>query len=649
MRIANDLRTMAVALAGAFCLSLSANGSDDLSEHAIDPVIMVAGQMGGTPTFGAGIIFARQKDRLYAVTANHVVRSGGMSATDLTVKIRTAPNQSLPAHLLEPFDDRLDLAVLSIDNLSAQNIDVCSLSLDHLSLPDMAKRGGLVYPVGNPNGVAWTIPVNPDAISQTSGDDIVFQSSLIARGHSGGALINTAGQVLGMIQADEPPYGRALNIHKILQVLAGWKYATDMNVHAEGEDPPLIVATELGQVEQVKRLLGQACADPNFRSVEFGYRAIEIAARQGSLEMVKLLVDSGASFKDGGHDESILISAAFGGNPDIFRLLLAAGASCCNNSALSIAASEGEVEVLKILFSHGANPNPKGGRTLFFSALSGSIDAGRHPDKEAVVRTLIQAGGDVNLPDFDRQTPLLTAVSRGETGCVKMLLAAGANTEARGRDKETVWEILSHGNGSKDHEIAFALLTARTSAIAPEVGARLIDRAASEGWADVVGQLIQHGVNVKGVAGASAMMHAALGTHIEVMKLLLQSGTDPDAFRTDQTHETPLVSILHGPGQEGSIKDPAVRKEVVKLLLSYGAKVQRNRNGLYDTDPLYMALFECGDLDVAALLITHGANVNGKYDNVSFLHHAHDIHNQRVADFLLNHGGRDISNPTYPQ
>jgi hypothetical protein len=87
-----------LTMAAVLCLSPSGQCSDDLSEHAIDPVVMIRKQWDAT--FGAGIIFARDKDRLYAVTANHVVRNAGMAASVLTVRLRTAPSKNLPAHLL---------------------------------------------------------------------------------------------------------------------------------------------------------------------------------------------------------------------------------------------------------------------------------------------------------------------------------------------------------------------------------------------------------------------------------------------------------------------------------------------------------------------------------------------------------------------
>ncbi len=70
---------------------------------------------------------------------------------------------------------------------------------------------------------------------------------------------------------------------------------------------------------------------------------------------------------------------------------------------------------------------------------------------------------------------------------------------------------------------------------------------------------------------------------------------------------------------------------------------------MYNDDPLYLALFEIGDLDVAAILVDHGANVNGENAyGYSYLHFAREIGNQQVVRFLLKHGGRDVTNPAYP-
>jgi ankyrin repeat protein len=627
----------ALILAPVLCVHLSPLRADEVGEHAADPIVMISGSFGGTPTFGAGITFGREKDRLYVVTANHVVRSGSTAATNLSARLRVAPVKDLAARLLAQFDPVLDLAVLSVDNLAAQGINVCSLSLDRLAVRDAAKRGDAVYPAGNPNGVAWSMPVRPDAVSEVSGDNVVFQSTLIARGHSGGGLISSSGQLIGMIQADEPPYGRALNIYKVLQVLERWNYSIDLNIQTENGDPPLVTAVNESQVERVQHLLKQACVDPNAKSAEFGYAALELAARRGSAEIARLLIDAGANVNAKGHDSSIFNSAAYGGNAEVVRLLTSRGGSCCG-TALHGAASRSNVEVVKALLKSGADPNARsGGRSVFYYALTPGFTLKDRATPDEIVRMLVQAGADVNSPDFDDETPLLTAMENKRVASVKLLLEAGANVNARGRNKETALDLAAAWPGDDAHKIAARLVNS-SSTTPQESGAKLLERCATEGWTDVADLLTRHGVNVRGQAGAPSLWNATLAGHVQIVKLLLQAGTNPDA--SPRGNITPLEIVLTPSyGLLGDLaRDPTVRLEIVNLLVSRGANVVS-----HGYDNLSGALFGFAppDLKVAAFLIAHGANVNETNEGgYTLLDRAVRNSDQAVVDFLVKNGAR---------
>lgn len=193
-------------------------------EEATKLIVMIVGKFASTPTFGAGIIFGWKDDTLYIATADHVVRRGEEVAKDLTVKLKTQPNKFFKAVLLGHFNRDLDLAILRVERLQEQGIDVSSLDMRVLSQPGSSGRGDAVFPVGNPNGVPWGIPVVPDRIAQIVGDGIVFQSVFISNGHSGGGLVDDGGVLTGMIIKDAPPFGFATNIGAIGKELKEWGY-----------------------------------------------------------------------------------------------------------------------------------------------------------------------------------------------------------------------------------------------------------------------------------------------------------------------------------------------------------------------------------------------------------------------------------------
>jgi S1-C subfamily serine protease len=116
---------------------------------------MITGKFGNTDTFGAGIIFGREKDRLYITTANHVVRKGTEAVQNLQIQLRGLPGTPLEATLLKSADPRRDLAVLSVERLSQNGIDVCAVPFGRLGESTAAQRGAEVYPVGNPKGVPF--------------------------------------------------------------------------------------------------------------------------------------------------------------------------------------------------------------------------------------------------------------------------------------------------------------------------------------------------------------------------------------------------------------------------------------------------------------------------------------------------------------
>jgi S1-C subfamily serine protease len=158
-------------------------------------IVMIRAEVAGTVTRGAGIIFSRRRDAVLIVTANHVVRRGTAEPTDVTVTLKTLPDAMIKARLLARFDRERDVAVLEVRDLRERGIDPCKLEMDVLAERGL-NRGHGVYPLGNPNGVRWGMPVTPDHIAEVREAQITFQSAFISSGHSGGALLDEEGLVV---------------------------------------------------------------------------------------------------------------------------------------------------------------------------------------------------------------------------------------------------------------------------------------------------------------------------------------------------------------------------------------------------------------------------------------------------------------------
>jgi ankyrin repeat protein len=598
------------------CAALAQDPDDEKAiERGVDLVAAVSGQIGEAPVFGAGIVFAREKDRLYIATANHVVRQGSKQAINLRVRLRPWPDKLLEAKLLPQLNVELDMAALIVEGLEAKGVDVCALALDRLAPADSAKRGAEVIPIGNPNGEPWTIPLRSDGVLELRESRILFESMRLARGHSGGALLDTHGLLAGMIQADEPPNGRALSMAETLRILQGWNLPVQLRLPEENGLPPLFGATRRNDLEDVRSLIGQVCTNVN-ATLGSGETALHSAARLRGAEIGKLLLEAGAkvnALERSG--EAPLFYAANAGSVEMARELIAHGADVNSTEAyytpLAAATLRGHLDVVKLLLAKGADPNLSGRGDRQTPVLVAVNPVSRRAVHDEILRVLIEAKADVNAVNKEGDTPLTLAVESRRAATVKMLLDAGASVAVQNRNKESPFRLVTtQGYAPEEHllqQIAVGLLE-HSSSIGEEDAARLlVDKCARNGWADVTALIVKRGFQVKGEAGDRALRDAAKNGHAEVIRVLLEAGADPNTGG----RYTPLQTVLGAFG--GDKIDPAKRFEVVRVLVSNGAKVNIPTDYPYleYQEPLYLALISLSppDLKVAELLIAHGALV----------------------------------------
>jgi S1-C subfamily serine protease len=162
-------------------------------------VVMIRCTIDGKESIGAGIIFGAGNDRLYVVTANHVVRLGDTEASDIRVELRGLPGEPMTATLTTRFDARRDVAVLSLSGVKSKGVDVARIPFDRMGAPASLARGDGVFALGHPQGRTWGTNVAPIPISAVSDSVLTFETTLVVPGHSGGALLNQRREIVGLL------------------------------------------------------------------------------------------------------------------------------------------------------------------------------------------------------------------------------------------------------------------------------------------------------------------------------------------------------------------------------------------------------------------------------------------------------------------
>lgn len=160
------------------------------------------------------------------------------------------------------------------------------------------------------------------------------------------------------------------------------------------------------------------------QSDELGATPLNIVTFRGNTEMVKLLLDAGATFEIGTFHLAISESED---NTDIVQAFLDHGADIHQKSetrnghnALMFAAEYGHVEVGKLLLANGADINA--GDDLNDPALNVAAFYGQLE----FAKMLVENGAELNVPGYLNRTALGHAISRGHEEVAAFLREAGA-------------------------------------------------------------------------------------------------------------------------------------------------------------------------------------------------------------------------------
>jgi uncharacterized protein len=291
----------------------------------------------------------------------------------------------------------------------------------------------------------------------------------------------------------------------------------------------------------------------------------------------------------------------------------------CNNDGMTLlmtAAINGHLKIVKQLVSVGCDINKRNQDShtaLLLACFFGHL---------AVVKFLITHGADVNLRYaiesgngiIKNQTALILSAHQGHFAICKVLVESGADIEAIS-DAGYTPLMASMVNGASK-SIAKYLLTQGANP-SPDVKSQSIQSrsttplilAAMNGWSDLVQQLIDIKVNVDATDGldmmtqtgkCTALKYAVQNNHLMIVKKLLIAGASVDT--PDFEGWTPLMTAA----VEGFV-------EIVKILLKYGANPdikQKSNDSSFNGETALIKAARNGHEEIVEILLEAGANVN---------------------------------------
>lgn len=300
----------------------------------------------------------------------------------------------------------------------------------------------------------------------------------------------------------------------------------------------------------------RACKDHIDLEIEDlnGQTALNIASRNGHLEIVKLLVNFKQILKDGtgrmvgidvNHADrdgwTPLRSASWGGHTEVVKLLI--GYNGCSidradkegRTALRAAAWSGNEDIVKILIHAGANVNSidKQGRTsLIAASYMGHYD---------IVEILLSSGADVNHTDLDGRNALCVAALCGSSGynrVISTLLEHGANTDQT--DNEGMSPLLVSSFEGNVEICELLLENGADPDLADHMGRTPLWAGCTSGHSNVVKLLLFWGCGIDCMdsEGRTVLSVASAQGNLETVRQLLDRGLDET--HRDNAGWTPL-------------------------------------------------------------------------------------------------------------
>jgi uncharacterized protein len=343
-------------------------------------------------------------------------------------------------------------------------------------------------------------------------------------------------------------------------------------------------------------VFAQAAADP----------ALVVAARDGDFDAVRTLLAKRINVNEIARDGSTAVLwAVHHSDLRMVRALAAAGANLNAANRYGVtplleASRAGDTPVIAELLKSGADVkksvHPEGETPLMAVSRAGKLDA---------VELLLKAGSDPNAADtYQKQTALMRAAEEGHADVINALLAAGANPNAKAHVSPlTERKHADHATGGFT-AVMFAVRNGHENAV----------RALVKGGADL---------KITNGDGITATSIAVVNDRFDLARTLVDLGADPNDgalfFAVDMHDATTDMRARDGSRLRADHPNQLTALDLVKLLLERGADPNKPFVGQihnttlcctdeHNSSPFFRAA-AASDVEVLKLMIKHGAQL----------------------------------------
>lgn len=220
---------------------------------------------------------------------------------------------------------------------------------------------------------------------------------------------------------------------KIIKVLIS--NGADVNATNTYNETALMGVSLNGYIELVTLLIDKG-ADVNQKDND-GLTALKLASLAEHIEIVRKLISNGADVSD----EAGASALAFATKIEDYRMIedlenKGTSPRLANIYKLSEAIINGDAAKVKVLIAEGADANIKLGLLIAINKANSANIMERFDKSEKyldIAIELINNGANVNQASSSNETPLIIASERDNLELVKLLIANGANVNARSR------------------------------------------------------------------------------------------------------------------------------------------------------------------------------------------------------------------------